>query len=105
MPLPTHCIKCRAPFAGPARAAISIFVMGDEYIYSYYYCDSCAHYTVEAYHDRFLGEDEVSFLPAVDKDLGDYAVELIQACPRPGNKNCDCPSHRALYYGLPDRRP
>jgi len=101
--LPSHCIKCDAPFTAKARAGISISVMGDEYTYSYYYCDSCAHYTVESYHDRFLGDDEVSFLPPLSKEEGDRAVELIEACPLPGDKRCDCPSHRALYHGRPGR--
>ena len=94
MSLPTHCIKCQAAFKSEARASISIFVMGDEYIYSYYYCDECEHYTVEAYHDRFMGEDDISFLPPIGRTEGDYAVELIEACATPMNKRCDCASHK-----------
>jgi hypothetical protein len=105
MTLPTHCIKCKTAFKRNAKAAISILVMGDEYIYSYYYCDECEHYTVEAYHDRFMGEDEISFLPPIGRTEGDYAVELIEACATPMNKNCDCASHKALYHGRPGERP
>jgi hypothetical protein len=98
-----RCLHCERDFpAGShARAAIAIEVMGDEYIYSYWRCDACRQYTVEAYHDRFMGEDEVSFLPPVPEAVGDRGVELIRACPTPMDKWCDCASHRALYYGLP----
>jgi hypothetical protein len=97
------CINCQRVFPEQqkARAAIAIFVIGDEYLYSYWYCEACTHYTIEAYHDRFMGDDEISFLPPMPKEVGDKAVELIRACPEPMDKNCECPSHKALYYGLP----
>ncbi|MFH1810055.1 MAG: hypothetical protein ABIJ09_15015 [Pseudomonadota bacterium] len=101
MPLPTHCLCCQAPLVDEARAGIAISVMGDEVIYTYLFCAQCQHYTVEAYHDHFLGDDEVSLLPALDKAEGDAALALIRACPDPMNKNCDCASHRALYHGRP----
>ncbi len=93
-----QCVKCGQEFPrGSNRsAAISIFVLGDEYIYSYWYCSSCDVYTVEQYHDRFAGPDSVNILPAVSKEVGDRAVALIGSCPRPYDKNCECPSHRAL---------
>lgn len=97
-----QCLTCRHEFTdveGP-RAAISIMVMGDEYIYSYVYCARCGNYTVESYHDRFMGDDEISFF-SIDKGEGDRAVELIAACHEPHNKFCDCESHKALYYGRP----
>ena len=75
--------------------------MGDEYIYSYWFCEACSVYTVESYHDQFIGADEVTFLPPVPKVLGDRCVELVRACPCPGDKHCVCASHQALYYGLP----
>jgi hypothetical protein len=97
------CVQCARAFAPgeKARAAISIFAMGDEYIYSYWLCDACGYYTVESYHDRFLGEDEITFLPPVPREVGDRCVELVRACPRPFDKNCECASHQALYHGLP----
>ena len=97
------CVQCQQAFptGSLARAGISIFVMGDEYIYSYWRCDACGFYTVESYHDRFTGEDEVTFLPAVSREIGDRCVALVQACPTPFDKYCECRSHRALYYGLP----
>ena len=100
-----ECCQCAREFdkAENARAAISIFVMGDEYIYSYWYCVSCGFYTVEWYHDCFMGDDDVGFLAPVPRDVGDHCVQLIQACPDPFNKHCDCESHRQLYYGLPQK--
>jgi hypothetical protein len=97
------CTKCQREFPKRARAqaGISVFVLGDEYIYSYWLCPACDHYTVEAYHDRFLGDDEVFFLAPVSRKVGDRAVALIRACPSPFDKYCDCPSHRALYHGVP----
>ncbi|MBP1695663.1 MAG: hypothetical protein H6Q41_851 [Deltaproteobacteria bacterium] len=44
---------------GPV-ASISGGIMGDETIESYYFSSECEAYIVEIYHDRFLGEDEVS---------------------------------------------
>lgn len=84
-----------------ARTAISIFVLGDEYIYSYWWCARCGCYTVEAYHDRFMGESEIGFLPPISKEEGDRAVAIIRACPTPHDKFCECASHRAMYRGRP----
>lgn len=97
-----HCIKCKRTFTetdGP-RAGISISVMGDECIYTYIYCAACGMYTVDSYYDRFLGESEISAF-SVDKETGDRAIEIILACPDPYNKNCNCPSHKEMYYGVP----
>ena len=97
------CLHCQRPFPRrvKAEAGIAILVQGDEYYYSYWLCDACDHYTVKSYHDRFAGDDEVSFLPPVSREVGDRAVELIAACPDPNDKFCDCESHQALFYGLP----
>lgn len=96
------CVKCGEEFqhGERARAAISIFVLGDEYMYSYWHCRGCDMYTVESFHDRFMGDDEITFLPPIARDVGDRCVELVRACPSPHDKHCDCPSHRALYYGV-----
>ena len=83
------------------KAGISISVMGDEYTYTYYLCDDCNKYTVEAFRDRFLGEDSVSSMGPFDRPTGDDGVRLIKACKTPYDKHCECPSHKALYYGVP----
>lgn len=96
------CARCKRTLQdADRRAGISIFVMGDEYTYTYWFCEACQEYTVEAYHDRFLGEDSVGVLAPQPKAVGDRAVALIQACPSPHDKWCECPSHQAMYYGLP----
>jgi hypothetical protein len=97
-----ECLTCRKTLDesdGP-RGSISILVMGDEYIYSYVFCCRCNTYTVESFHDHFLGEDSISYFSA-DRETGDRAIELIKACPDPDNKHCTCDSHKALYYGTP----
>ena len=48
-------------------ASISGSIMGDEYVESYYFCKRCGIYTVEIYHDRFLGEDNISMRSPVPK--------------------------------------
>lgn len=83
------------------RSAISIFVFGDEYIYTYFFCRKCNTYTVESYHDSFMGDDVITFLPPISKEEGDEAIKLINLCPDPMNKHCDCSSHKALFYGAP----
>lgn len=98
-----RCAGCGADF-GPgarARAGIAIGVMGDEYLSSYWWCEACHRSSVSASHDRFLGEDSWDVLPPVSQEVGDRAVAPIRACPEPFDKYCDCPSHRALYHGVP----
>jgi hypothetical protein len=94
------CAACHQPL-GKAEAAIAIFVMGDEYIYSYFACRSCGSWTVRSYHDRFLGDDSVDVLGPFPAAVGERAVALVRACPAPMSKGCECASHQALYYGLP----
>jgi hypothetical protein len=79
-------------------ASISGSIAGDEYIESLYYCDRCECYTIEAYHDRFLGEETVTFEGPFDKAKGDALAAVIAACPEPWNKKCRCPSHQE-YFG------
>jgi hypothetical protein len=78
--------------------SISGGIMGDEYIESYYFCHNCGVYTIEVYHDRFLGEDDVSVRGPVSKSEGDEKIELIRRCPEPWNKKCRCEAHRS-YFG------
>ena len=98
------CISCGdvIPDDEPMRASISQFVCGDEYIYSYWLCRPCNVYTVEVYHDRFFGDDDVFFLAPMDRKTGDHCLQLIGTCPRPYDKNCGCEAHKALYRGVPD---
>lgn len=97
-----QCAQCGKELSGKVGedrvASISGGIMGDEYIESYYYCKSCGVYTVEVYHDRFLGEEDVSVQGPLSKADGDAKVELIRQCSEPWNKKCRCPAHRA-YWG------
>jgi hypothetical protein len=85
-----------------SEASISGSVMGDEYTESYYFCNECGVYTVEVYHDRFLGEDEISVRGPVSKSEGDGNVALIQQCLEPWNKKCRCDAHRSYFGGWLD---
>jgi len=100
---PITCVQCKRelPADDGPQAGISISVMGDEYIYSYWRCDACGFYTVESYLDRFMGDSEVTFLPPIPQAVGEHCVALARQCPTPYDKTCECPAHRALYYGLP----
>jgi hypothetical protein len=94
------CAKCQRPIEKHS-GGISIFVMGDEYLYTYWFCPACQLYTLRSFHDRFMGESEEATLGAHPKAVGDRALALIAACPDPSDKWCECASHKALYYGLP----
>jgi hypothetical protein len=97
-----RCAQCGREFAGEGAegrvASISGGIMGDEYIESYFFCAKCGVYTVEVYHDRFLGEESVSVQGPVPKAEGDAKVKLIRQCSEPWNKKCRCPAHRS-YFG------
>lgn len=98
-----RCSKCGREFGqqadGGRAASISGSIMGDEYIDSYYFCNQCEVYTVEVYHDRFLGEDEVFVRGPVPKPEGDAKVELIRQCSKPWNKKCRCNAHQSYFQG------
>lgn len=93
-----RCTTCAAELP-KADAAISVFVIGDEYTYSYFRCPACGNYTVEGFHDRFMGESHVFLLPPIPASEGERAVALIRTCPEPGDKWCECEAHKALYTG------
>ena len=86
---PTRKYECAASISGS--------IMGDEYIESYYFCKRCEVYTVEIYHDRFLGEDNILMRGPVSKAEGDAQVELIRHCSEPWNKKCRCEAHRSYF--------
>ena len=92
------CATCGREFDRLGRdrpaAVIAVEVMGDEYIYSFFFCAACGVYTQELYHDRFCGEDSVGFSGPIPKARGDELVELILKCPDPTDKTCECPSHK-----------
>lgn len=97
-----RCSQCQREFDIKGKdkfvASISGGIMGDEYIESYVFCNDCGVYTVEIYHDRFMGEDDISVRGPVSKPDGDEKIKLIRQCPEPWNKKCRCEAHRA-YFG------
>ena len=96
-----NCLNCEKYLGeiGDKIASISILVMGDEYIYSYFSCDGCGMYTAERYHDRFIGDSSIGVVGPIPKDEGEHIIALIAACESPNNKHCSCDSHKALYTG------
>ena len=86
------CVKCGV--LRDRAAFICYEVMGDEYIESFFFCPDCGVYTVEVYHDHFLGPSTASVQGPVSREEGDAAVEKIRRCPKPSSKRCDCPAHR-----------
>src|SRR5574341_1605702 len=101
-----RCAQCGGDFCGQPKearvASISGSIMGEEYIDSYYFCSRCEVYTVEVYHDRFLGEDDASTQGPVPKPEGDSKVDLIRQCSEPWNKRCRCEAHRSYFGGWLD---
>ena len=97
-----RCAQCGRELGGQGTqdrvASMSGSIMGDEYIESYFLCRECGVYTVEHYHDRFLGEESVSVSGPVPKAEGDAKVELIGQCSEPWNKKCRCRAHQS-YFG------
>ena len=92
------CGRCGASLS-PCLGGISILVMGDEYIYSYFFCERCDEYTAESYRDRFMGGSYIGHVPYISKEEGERILKAIKACPKPSDKHCRCPSHEALYTG------
>lgn len=101
-----QCSKCEEDLDQEGKegriASISGGIMGDEYTDSYYFCGRCQVYTVKVYHDRFLGEDDVSIQGPVEKSEGDAKVELIRQCSEPWNKKCRCKAHQSYFGGALD---
>ena len=97
------CTKCGKDLDGRDRsvrmASISGSIMGDEYIESYYLCSQCGFYTLEIYHDRFLGDEDVFIKGPMQKQEGDARVELISRCSEPWNKKCRCDAHQSYFDG------
>jgi hypothetical protein len=96
-----NCSKC-TNYLGEMKqreAFIAVEVMGDEYIYSYWLCKNCGHYTIEVYHDRFMGEDDCRTQGPIEPDKGHETVKLMKSCSNPGDKRCDCKAHQHFRRG------
>jgi hypothetical protein len=97
------CSKCGKDLSeegkNSALASISGSIMGDEYTESFFFCKDCQVYTVIIVHDRFCGEEDVSYRGPLTKKEGDEDVKLIKQCSTPWDKKCRCEAHRA-YFGV-----
>jgi len=100
------CSKCGKELEGKEGgdrvASISGSIMGDETIDSFYFCNNCGVYTIEGYHDRFMGDEEVSTRGPLSKEEGDEKVRWIKECSEPWDKKCRCPAHQAYFGGWLD---
>jgi hypothetical protein len=76
--------------------------MGDECTESYFLCERCGVYTVERYHEPFLGDEEVKCDGPVSREKGDAAVSLIKQCSEPWDKKCRCQAHIKYFDGALD---
>ena len=93
-----ECLGCRRNLGNvdAREACFAVEHGGDEYVTSYWRCPDCDTYTVETYHDRFMGDAARSVAgPVPAADLAASLAE-IAACPEPANKRCRCPAHRRL---------
>jgi len=79
-------------------ASISGSIMGDECTESFFFCKDCQVYTIKIWHDRFLGEEDISYRGPLAKNEGDDDVRLIKECATPWDKKCRCEAHCA-YFG------
>jgi hypothetical protein len=98
-----RCSRCGRDFerqeVDQPVASISGRIMGDEYIESYYFCSHCEVYTVEVYHDHFLGDDDIFVRGPIPKQEGDAKVGLIRQCSEPWDKKCRCQAHQSYFDG------
>jgi hypothetical protein len=96
-----RCSQCGRDFEQHEKdqpvASISGSILGDEYIESYYFCSQCGVYTVEVYHDHFLGDDDIFVRGPIPKQEGDAKVGLIKQCSEPWDKKCRCQAHLSYF--------
>ena len=97
-----ECTKCGKIIANDdmpnISASISGSIMGDEYVETYFYCKDCEVYTIEIYHDRFLGEDDIRIQGPVSKIHGDEKIKIINKCNQPWIKKSRANAH-LKYFG------
>ena len=87
------CTGCKKEL--PARVAfICVKPMGDEYIYSFYFCAACDVYSKEIFVDRFFGPHAISVVGPIAKSEGDADVRAIRGCPDSSDEYCGCAAHR-----------
>ena len=100
---PGTCGHCQLPFSPELKrvGGISVFVYGDECIYSYFRCPNCDWFTIEEYYDAFMGDSTVRWGPTVPASVGQAVLAWIAKCPEPHDKWCECAAHKALATGLP----
>lgn len=99
MPEEVRCTRCGKAFENEDRVAcISGRIMGDEYTDIYYWCGTCAVYTVCLCRDVFCGPETARDSGPISREEGDRSVAIIRGCSQPGDERCRCDAHLA-YFG------
>lgn len=89
------CSQCGKALDMTARAAgISVFQQGDERIDSWFWCVDCGVWTLEEYLDVFIGESRITVRGPIRREAGEKRIGIIQRCPTPFDKWCECEAHR-----------
>lgn len=96
------CTHCNADLGWLPQASIAILVAGDEVVHAYFRCAACGLWSIEHLHDHFMtGETQTWHTGPYSDEIGRRCIELVEACPAPRSKLCDCASHAMLYDGTP----
>jgi hypothetical protein len=94
-----RCSRCGKQFdKEDFVACISGRIMGDECTDSYYWCGSCAVYTVRLLRDVFVGPETAHNSEPISKEEGTHRLAIIRSCSAPQDERCRCDAHRA-YFG------
>ncbi len=81
---------------------ITARIMGDECTDSYYWCGSCAIYTLLLERDVFAGPEAEPHCEPISREEGDRRLALIRGCTDPGDGRCRCAAHQAYFDGFLD---
>ncbi len=96
-----HCQSCNSDLGG-AEARVGFIcaeVMGDEYIESYWFCESCGLYMTGNLRDPFHGEISERGGGQLSKEKGDRLIDQIRKCPDPSDERCQCAAHQEMRGG------
>jgi len=93
------CGRCGANLSGARSVAIEFDFMGNEHSDRYTQCPKCRAWTVNASFEGFLTDtwQERAWTAADDRTAA--FVALIERCPTPFDKRCNCEAHRRASSG------
>ena len=93
-----NCAKCNADLGDHTKQAgsITLELIGNEHIHSYWFCKACDVYSRMHFADTFLGPEETFGPTLIKKEEAERILKLIAECPDPDNKRCECKAHCKL---------